>query len=132
MKLIPALTCIISLYLSYLSFEKENFTSIEQAFQETGKYDLFLVFVNDASHLTKCFSNSMQNDELFNGQNTYSLNDLRTIKCTVGKEMLEEILDVVTDKAPDRRDRHSDEYIREIHDERMREIIGNQSIILPL
>ena len=72
----------------------------------------------------------MQNHELFDGQNTYSLNDLRTIKCTVGKEMSEGMLGVVTDKALDRRDRHSDEYVREIHDERMREIISNQSIIL--
>ena len=44
--------------------------------------------------------------------------------------MLEAILDVVTDKALDRRDRHSDEYVREIHDERLREIISNQSITL--
>ena len=35
----------------------------------------------------------------------------------------------LTDKALDRRDRHADEYVREIHDERLREIISNQSII---
>ena len=72
----------------------------------------------------------MQNHELFDGKDTYSLNDLRTIRCAVEKEMLEEILDVLTDKTLDRRDRHFHEYAREIHDERLREIISNQSIIL--
>ena len=47
----------------------------------------------------------MQNYELFDGKDTYSLNDLSTIRCTVGKEASEEILDVVTNKALDRRDR---------------------------
>ena len=61
----------------------------------------------------------MQNHELFDGKDTYSLNDLPTIRCAVGKEMLEEILDVLTDKALDRRDRHFDDYVREIHDERL-------------
>ena len=44
--------------------------------------------------------------------------------------MLEEILDVLTDKAPDRSDGHFDEYVRECHDGRLREIISDQSIIL--
>ena len=66
----------------------------------------------------------MQNHELFDGEDIYSLNDLSTIRCTVGKETSREILDAVTDKSLDRRDRHFDEYVREIHDKRLREIIS--------
>ena len=67
---------------------------------------------------------------MFDGKDTYNLNDLRTIICAVGKEMSELILDVLTDKALDRRDRHFDEYVREIHEERLRELTSNQSIML--
>ena len=115
---------------SYLSFEKQHFTSLENSKQRTGGYEFFLVFVNDAGHLTKCFTNSIQNHVLFNGKDTFTLNDLRTIRCTTDRETLKIILEIVTDKALDRRDRHSDEYVREIHDERLREIIKEQNRIL--
>ena len=61
---------------SYLSFEKQHFTSLENSKQRTGGYEFFLVFENDAGHLTKCFTNSIRNHELFNGKDTFTLNDL--------------------------------------------------------
>ena len=73
---------------SYLSFEKQHFTSLENSKERTGGYEFFLVFVNDAGHLTKCFTNSIQNHELFNGKDTFTLNDLRTIRCTTDRETL--------------------------------------------
>ena len=87
--------------------------------------------INDASHVENNAINSLKNYEHFDASkgDQFSLSDMKTLRSNGEEQTVTEISPVLTDIAPEKRDRHCKESKLQICLERVRKVVRDKAIV---